>query len=367
MKIASVILCVLVAMLTGPVVAEITIEGGPGSAGNVYTTGSIYVDSSPPGATALLDGGTAYLYTPGTFSALPPGEHTVILAKPGYQTLSKSVKVSTGGTVNIIVTLDQVVAPGSLSVSSTPKGAGLYIDGISQGKTDRIVGNLAPGSHLVTLTLAGFTTWSQMVTVKSGELTPVTATLIAEVNPTTGDLRVSSTPSGAAVYVNGNFEGTTPPDSLLDITDLAPGAANVLLKKSGYADYQTTAVIESGKLVQVFATLQPAPVQASTATAEITSTPGGANVYIDNMFVGITPLTFQNVTPGTYTVQIRLDGYTPYSSTGQVVAGQDIVIAVSLAPVATPTTTTKAPISPFSAMTALIGGGIIAMQVSRRR
>jgi hypothetical protein len=355
MKITYVILCVLVAMLTGLACAQ----------GDVYTTGGIYVATTPPAATALLDGGTAYLYTPGTFSALPPGDHSIIIAKPGYQTIARNVTVVIGETKNLIVTLDQAVATGSVSVSTTPKGAQLYIDGISQGKTDQIVGNLASGSHLVTLTLAGFVTWSQMVTVKSGETTTVTATLVAEVNPTTGDLRVSSTPSGAAVYVNGNFVGTTPADSLLDVTDLTPGTATVVLKKSGYQDYSTMAVIEAGKLVQVFATLQPGTVPPPVATAEITSTPSGANVYINNVFTGITPLTFQNVNPGTYSVEIRLDGYTPYSTTGQVVAGQNIRIAASLAPVATPTTT-KAPVSPVFAIMALIGGGIIAVRVSRR-
>lgn len=369
MKISAVILIVLVAMLAGPAVAQT--QGSHSPTGSQYTTGSIYVDTTPPDATALLDGGSAYLYTPGTFSAISPGNHNVIIAKPGYQSLSKDVKVTAGGTVNIIVTLDLVVAPGSLSISTTPKGAGVYVDGISQGKTDRIVGNLAPGPHLVTVELAGFTTWSEMVTVKSGTLTPVTATLVSEVNPTTGDLRVSSIPSGSAVYVNGNFVGTTPPDSPLDVTDLAPGNTAIVVKKSGYADYQTTAVIEAGRLVQVSATLQPAPTQPLAATAEITSSPGGANVYIDNVFVGITPLTFSNVTPGTYTILIRLNGYTPYSSTGQIAAGQNLVIAASLAPVATATpstaTTTTAPLSPFTAVVATIGCGIVVRRIMRRK
>jgi hypothetical protein len=354
MKITYVILFVLVAMLAGLAVAQ----------GDVYTTGGIYVASTPPSATAVLDGGTAYLYTPGTFSAIPPGDHSVIIAKPGYQTIVRNMTVVIGETKNLIVTLDQAVATGSVSVSTTPKGAQLVIDGISQGKTDQIVGNLASGSHLVTLTLAGYVTWSQMVTVNSGETTTITAALVAEVNPATGDLRISSTPSGAAVYVNGNFVGTTPVDSLLDVTDLSPGTATIVVKKSGYQDYSTTAAIEAGKLVQVSATLTPA-AQPTAATAEITSTPSGANVYINNVFVGITPLSFQNVTPGTYSVEIRLDGYTPYSTTGQVVAGQNIRIAASLAPVTTPTTT-KAPISPFFAVMALIGGAIIAVRGARQ-
>jgi hypothetical protein len=117
--------------------------------------------------------------------------------------------------------------------------------------------------------------------------------------------------------------------------------------------------------VQVFATLQPGTVPPVAATAEITSSPSGAQVYINNVFTGITPLTFQNVTPGTYAVEIRLDGYTPYSTTGQVVAGQNIRITASLAPVAAPTPT-ETPMTPIYAIMALIGGGIVSVRVSRK-
>jgi hypothetical protein len=365
MKISYAILCTSLLLLAGLAAAEVTIEGVPGNVGSVYTTGSIYVASTPSGATALLDGGAAYLYTPGTFSALSAGEHQVIFAKPGFQTLSRNVSVVVGETKNLIVTLDVVVSPGGLSVSSTPKGALLYVDGISQGKTNQVVGNLAPGQHLVTIETAGYETWSQLVTVKSGEVIPVTANLVAEVNPPTGDLRVSSTPSGAAVYVNGNYEGTTPADSLLDVVDLPPGTANVVLTKSGYLDYKTTATIQAGQLVQVFATLTPAPAPAG-ATAEITSTPSGANVYINNVFIGITPLTFQNVTPGTYAIQITLDGYTPYSTTGQVSAGQNVRVSASLAPVTTPTPTSKAPASLVPVLVSLGAAGIVTMRMVKR-
>lgn len=364
MKITHVILCMCILLLTGIGTAEVTIKASTGNVGDVYNTGSIYVATTPSGATALLDGGAAYLYTPGTFSTLQPGQHQVVIARPGYQTMVRDLTVAIGETTNLIVTLDQAVSPGGLSISSTPKGALIYIDGISQGKTDQIVGNLAPSPHLIVIEMAGFDTWSQTVTVKSGQVIPVTATLVAEVNPTTGDLRVTSTPTGSAVYVNGKYEGTTPVDSQLDVVDLPPGATNVVLTKPGFQDYKTKVTIEAGKLVQVSAVLTPATAPAG-ATAEITSAPSGANVYINNVFTGITPLTFQNVTPGTYTVQIMMEGYTPYSTTGQVTAGKNIRLAASLTPVTT-TTTTKAPVGLVLVLTSLACAGIITMLFLRK-
>jgi len=356
MKSTNILILVLALMMIGVASAEVTLQTGPGYTGSVYTTGSIYVDSSPPGATAVLDGGVAYLFSPGTFTAVAPGMHNIILAKPGYQTTSTDVTVSVGETKNVIVTLDRVLNPGGISVSSNPRGVGLYVDGIYQGKTDQIVGNLAPGPHLVILSEAGYEPWSQMVSVAGGQVVSVTATLVAEVNPDHGDLQVSSTPTGASVFVNGNYKGFTPVDDSLDINDLAPGAYTLEVKKSGFQDYSTQVTIEAGKKVQVHAQLTPAPVTPATATAEIVSTPSGAEVYVNTVFLGITPLSFQNVTPGTYTVEIRMQGYTPYSTTGQVVGGQNIQISAALAPAVTPPT--QAPVSPLLAVTGLTIAGL---------
>lgn len=362
MKSIHVPILLLALLMIGGASAEVTLQTGPGSTGSVYSTGSIYVDSSPPAATAVLDGGADYLYTPGTFTALAPGIHNIILAKPGYQTITKDVTVSIGETSNVIVTLEPVLNPGGISVSSTPRGVGLFVDGIAQGKTDQIVGNLAPGPHLVSLSEAGYEPWSQMVSVAGGQVMTVTATLTAEVNPDTGDLQVTSTPTGASVYVNGNYRGFTPVDDSLDINDLAPGTYTVVVKKSNFQDYSTQVTVEAGKKVQMHAQLQTAPVTPTTATAEIVSTPSGADVYVNNVFLGITPLSFQDVTPGTYAVEIRMQGYTPYTTTGQVVGGQNIQISAALAPAAT--SPTPAPVSFLLAVTGLI---VAALAVILRR
>ena len=90
------------------------------------------------------------------------------------------------------------------------------------------------------------------------------------------------------------------------------------------------------------AALQPAGQTPGTASVQIISTPGGADVYVNGAYVGITPLSFQKVQAGSYTVEIRSDGYIPYTSTGQVIAGQNIQISAALTPVPVVTPTKKA-------------------------
>lgn len=372
MKMMSIlILSVIIALtITGFAAAEVTVAAKSTSsapqAGNSFTTGSIFVVSTPPGSSATLDGGEGQLFTPGTFSSVTPGIHNVMITMPGYQPSTSVVTVSAGTTQNVNVNLVRVISPGSISVSTTPLGVGFYVDNIYQGKTNQIVGNLAGGPHKVGIYEAGYETWENTVTVKSGETTPVIVTLVPEKNPGTGDLQVSSVPSGAAVYVNGDYRGVTPLDDSLDIVNLAPASYTITVKKSGYQDFVNTVAIQAGKNVQMNAALQPASQAPVFASVQIISSPGGADVYVNGAYVGITPLSSQKVNPGTYTVEIRMDGYNPYTSTGQVIAGQNIQLSAALSPVPVATPTKKAAADPFVLVMAL---GILCLAgyvVSRR-
>ncbi|MDD1719887.1 MAG: PEGA domain-containing protein [Methanoregulaceae archaeon] len=357
MKISGILvyILVLVFMVAGPGSGEVTTQMGVVGAGNVYTTGSIFVESSPPGASALLDGGVDQLVTPGTFGSVIPGLHTVQVTKPGYQPSSQNIDVRIGARSNLIMTLVQITDSGGIFVRSDPRGADLYIDGLFLGTTDQTVGGLAPGPHSVKMKTAGYLEWTETVVVESGRIAKVTAKLIQERSASTGDIRVTSSPPGSSVYVDGNYMGVIPPDETLDITDLNPGSYLIVFRKSGYIDYSTTTAIEAGKVVQIDATLRPGGSTPAGANAEIVSNPGGADVYINGQFLGITPLFFQNVTPGTYTVELKMDGYVPYSSSGQAAAGQDIEVIANLAPLAPVTLAPTTEVAPISIAGVLAG------------
>jgi len=324
----------------------------------VVQTGNILVSSVPSGASAILDNGYDQLTTAGTFTAVSSGWHNVQVSKSGYQLYSTSVEVKPGVTSSVTATLVPNQQIGSISVTSLPVGASLYVDTIYQGLTNQIVGNLAAGPHSVTLKKSGYQDYSQTATVNNAQTTYLSITLSPLASPTTGDLDVSSTPSGASVYLNGAYQGETRASSPLYITGLSPGAYSTVLKKSGYNDYSTTANIVAGTTAQIAAVLQPASVKPTTASAEINSQPSGADVYINNAYKGVTPLSFENVpidATKTYSIELRLEGYNTYTDSGSINPGQNVVINAALTPLPPPTTKSPLSLIPIAAALSLMG------------
>lgn len=305
----------------------------------VAETGSISVLSSPSGASAVLDNGYDQMTTPGTFRDVNAGWHNVLISKPGYTPYTTNVLVAAGQTASVSATLVKNQQVGSISVSSNPLAASLYVDSIYQGLTNQIVSNLGTGTHTVLLKKSGYKDSKTQVVVNANQITPLSITLTPVTTTTTGDLDVRSTPSGASVYLNNDYQGETPSGDPLYLTGLAAGTYTVVLKKPAYQDYSTTTTITAGSTQQVTATLQPSQSPSNTASVEVVSVPSGADVYIDNVYRGITPLSFENVPidpAKTYTVTLKMEGYNTYTSSGTLQPGQVVQIHAALTQVAKP-------------------------------
>jgi len=131
--------------------------------------------------------------------------------------------------------------------------------------------------------------------------------------------------------------------------------------------------------VQTFTVESPAPittVPATMPTATVTETkngaisistsPAGANIYLDNRYMGITPLTVQDLTPGTYAVLLQLQGFEAWTGDVSVSAGATVTVNTTLNPTtATATTPAEATATPLAAL----GGTAItaAILLLRRR
>jgi hypothetical protein len=91
--------------------------------------------------------------------------------------------------------------------------------------------------------------------------------------------------------------------------------------------------IEQGTSTTATATTTPLPAYGNISVSSI---PPGANIYLDNEYKGLTPLTLKNVENGNHVVLVRLPGYQDWTQ-NVVVLGNSPSLSANLA--ATPATT----------------------------
>jgi PKD repeat protein len=287
------------------------------------------------------DGGTSTLKNPShTYSN--PGSYPVTLKVTGHMNggscdpTPTDTKTKTGY-ISVIES-----TAGTLSVTSSPVGATVSIDGTAAGSTPLTNKELTAGTHTVMLLLAGYEDYSREVTISRN--TPVQMQVIlskiAVTSPSTGSIQVTTDPAGASVSVDGNGRGTAP----VTITDLSSGQHTISITKDGYAGYTTKVTVTGGETIPLSLNLVPLPATTSgpsalptpedTTTPETTvslssgfgtlniqSNPQGASIVIDGDSIGKTPMAVRNVEIGKHTVILSMSGYNATSIQAEVYAG----------------------------------------------
>ena len=331
-------------------------------------TGSISASSSPSGARIYVDGSYKGR-TPETITHVSPGSHAVKLKRDGYYDWSTRIDVTAGSTSYVSASLTPIPYPtvGFISVSSSPSGAYIHLDGSYKGTTPKTITHISPGSHTIELEHSGYYDWTSTVRVKAGSTSYISTSLTPNPSPTTGFISVTSSPSGANIYLDGAYQGRTSASEAFIIVAIAPGHHTVSLDLSGYQHWETGVDVTVGGTSHVSASLVPSspPPPSTTGTISVSSSPSGANVYMDNAYKGITPLTITDVSSGTHTIEVKLEGYQDWSTSVQVTAGGTASVPASLTLSPTPTPTPKAPTTVLCVIVALVISGIIA--VTKRR
>ncbi len=271
--------------------------------------GSILVTSTPTGAAVWLDGEETGEVTDCTLTNVPAGDHVVTVKLDGYADASMPVTVATGETAE--VDLELTTLTGSLTVTSTPEGAAILIDGADTGEvTNATLDGIAVGTHTVTLKKDGYADTTADVTVAYNE----TAALHLDLVEARGSIAVASTPTGAAIWLDGIDTGMTT-NAILE--NVAAGEHTVTVKKAGYADASATVAVADDEIATVSFTLT-----APAGSIVVTSAPDGARIVLDGAETGeTTNATLTNVPVGTHTVRVSLDGYLDAEETVTVAAG----------------------------------------------
>ena len=112
-------------------------------------TGTMSVNTDPPGAEVLVDG-TSRGWSPLRL-ALTPGAHTLLI-RGAKESRTIPINITAGAEVSQYLELPKAGSGfGQLQVRTEPAGARISIDGTPLGKTPMTIVEIAPGEHTVTL------------------------------------------------------------------------------------------------------------------------------------------------------------------------------------------------------------------------
>ena len=185
---------------------------------------------------------------------------------------------------------------GSVIIKSDPVDAKALIDGNEVGNTPVTITDLKPGMQTVEIKMEGYENWSESVEIIPGNEIVIAAALQMK----TGSVCINSEPTNAIAIIDGKEIGNTP----VTITELESGTYNVEVKIDGYVDWKQSLDVTPDKEIAIDAKLQ-----IKTGTVTVNSEPTNAKVMIEGKDVGTTPVTMADLTPGTFNVEIMMEGY----------------------------------------------------------
>lgn len=144
----------------------------------------------------------------------------------------------------------------------------------------------------------------------------------------------------SGVWVDGNYVGYLKELKGSKKIMLIPGTHEVIVRQSGYEDYQQKLVVEPGqkRLVSVTLHLSPrATVPEITATLKLKIKPKRAAVFLDEKYVGHAgdfggAFKSMKISPGKHRIRVELPGYRTFDTEVNLLADQETEVKTDLIP-----------------------------------
>ncbi|MDZ7360216.1 MAG: PEGA domain-containing protein [candidate division KSB1 bacterium] len=187
---------------------------------------------------------------------LPVGEHSISLARMGYDSKQERFSLQQGDNPSRRYALAKqpgveppITALGVVQIDSQPPDAEVVLDGRRVGSTPYQGKNLKPGRYTILVSKDGFETYSGSIEIRPGQTTPLLVSLKAVISA--GQISVTSDPEGATILLDGREAGTTPQE----LTNIPAGGHEIVLRKKGYKDYAASVTVAPQQTQNVVANL----------------------------------------------------------------------------------------------------------------
>jgi hypothetical protein len=307
---------ILAAIAGGVLVLGIVAAVGYFRSPGASPTGTVSVNTSPPGVAVFVNG-TQQGVTPLGIE-LPPGEHVIEL-RTDTERRRNPVTLAAGGQVTLFYELARPSeATGELLVRTEPLGAAVTVDGKYVGRSPVSVPDLTAGTHTVVMQNdAG--TQTERVLIESGR----TASLVVSMggvpkSSAAGWIRLD-VPVDVQVFENGRRIGSSDLERIM----LPVGRHNLEFVNDtlGYRD-QRAVQVTAGQVLNV-------RLEWPRGTIAINAVPW-AEVFVDGARVGETPIGSVTVPIGIHEVVFRHPELGERRQAVTVKAGEPTKVGVDL-------------------------------------
>lgn len=250
---------------------------------------SLSVNTSPSGAKVYVN--NIYRGLSPLSLILDDGIYDVRISETGYNDFNQRLVLNSDRVVN--ATLEKIIQNYRLSINSSPSGAMVYVNNAYRGRAPLSL-ILEEGFYDVTLTETGYEDYSERVMLDG------TKTMNVTLKEEKSTLNINSNPSGADIYVDGNFIGRAP---LAYTTD--PGQHVVEAQLNGYIGQTKTITVNPGSSSTVNFVLEE---EKKVADVMIKTSPSNARIFVDGYERGRSNTSLE-LEPGYHEILIIKEGY----------------------------------------------------------
>jgi len=226
--------------------------------------------TTPVSVTATVDGEVSEITERGV--EVLSGERSLTLSAPGFMPATIPLTI-VAGVDQDLGSITLTPADATLTLNSTPAGAGVSVDGTFAGLTPMVL-PLSPGeNHTISLSKAGYRGARLSLSLSRGEMAERAVTL----QPELGEVRFAIEPAEAEIVVNGKVMGTGS-----QVLSFPAVQQRVEVRLAGYAGFETEVLPKPGLAQQVSVTLlTEAAARKAAMTPTVTTGLGNTLVLID--------------------------------------------------------------------------------------
>lgn len=270
-------------------------------------TAYLTISSKPDIIAVQTNTGRFIGYSPLQRIPFPAGKHTLVFSRENFKSQTKDIDLKKGRELKAYPALE--IKKGSISVEDVnPKKVQVFLgESLLKPEKDGKTYVIPFGKQKLTLKQEGFKPLEQNVVMNSFEVLKLNSTL----EQLFGALSITSNPSEADVYIDGDSVGKTP----LKLDKVAAGPREIKVQKGTLLAMKKMTIAENQE------NSSDVKLLSSVGYVKLIVNPW-AKIYVDGRSMGSSPpIDNLELKPGTYKIKIENPAYRAVTKTVTITAG----------------------------------------------